>query len=68
MQCIHMQCIHVHTHAFACNACTCIHLHWHSFLWLGNYNINWATQVTLSNNEAYAFLACLLHYIVSPTL
>ena len=45
--------------------CTCIHLRRHSFLWLAKYNINWATQVTLSDNKAYSFLTCLLHYNLS---
>ena len=45
--------------------CTCVHLHQQNFLWLAKYNRNWATQVTLSNNKANAFLACLLHYDLS---
>jgi hypothetical protein len=42
--------------------CACIHLHHHDFLWLAKYNIAWASQEALSDDKAYAFLPCLLHY------
>jgi hypothetical protein len=38
--------------------CACVHLRHHDFLWLAEYDTAWATQ-------AYAFLACLLHYNLS---
>ena len=41
--------------------CACIHLRHHDFLWLAKYDTAWATQDTLSDDKAYAFLACLLH-------
>ena len=45
--------------------CACIHLCYHDFLWLAEYYINWANQEALSNDKAYAVLACLLHYKLS---
>ena len=48
--------------------CTCIHLCHYDFLWLAQYNIDWAMQQSLSNDKAYAFLVCLLHYNLSVAL
>ena len=45
--------------------CSCVHLRNHNFLWLAEYNLDWAKQESLSNSKAYAFLACLLHYNLS---
>ncbi|KAL3803843.1 hypothetical protein HJC23_004005 [Cyclotella cryptica] len=45
--------------------CACMHLHKHDFLWLSEYNLDWATQESLGTRKAYAFLACLLHYNLS---
>ena len=45
--------------------CACVHLRHHNFLWLAEYNMDWASQDTLNDNKAYAFLACLLHYNLS---
>ena len=39
----------------------------HNFLWLAEYNIDWASQDALNNDKAYAFLICLLHYNLSVT-
>ena len=43
----------------------CTHLRTYNFLWLSEYNPNWATQTKLSETRSYAFLACLLHYDLS---
>ena len=48
--------------------CTCVHSRHYDFLWLAQYNIDWAKQQSLNNNTAYAFLACLLHYNLSVAL
>ena len=45
--------------------CACEHLRHHDFLWLAEYNIDWASQDALNDDKAYAFLACLLHYNLS---
>ena len=45
--------------------CSCVHLRNYNFLWLAEYNLDWAKQESLSNSKAYAFLACLLHYNLS---
>ena len=45
--------------------CACVHLRNYDFLWLASYNTDWSNQETLSNDKAYAFLACLLHYNLS---
>lgn len=45
--------------------CSCVHLRDHNFLWLTEYNLDWAKQESLSTSKAYAFLACLLHYNLS---
>ena len=45
--------------------CMCIHLRHHNLLSLAKYDTAWATQDTLSDNKAYSFLACLLHYNLS---
>jgi hypothetical protein len=37
----------------------------HNFLWLAEYNIDWANQDTLNDDKAYTFLACLIHYNLS---
>jgi hypothetical protein len=44
--------------------CTCVHLWHHDFSWLAEYDTDWSTQDTL-HDEAYAFLACLIHYDLS---
>ncbi len=40
----------------------CTNLRTYNFLWLSEYNPDWASQIKLSDTKAYAFLACLLHY------
>ncbi len=45
----------------------CTHLRTYDFLWLSEYNPDWATQTKLSETRSYAFLACLLHYNLSVT-
>jgi len=45
--------------------CACVHLRHHNFLWLAEYDTVWATQDTLSDDKAYAFLARLIHYDLS---
>jgi hypothetical protein len=45
--------------------CTCVHLRHHNFSWLAEYDTAWSTQDTLSDDKAYAFLACLIHYDLS---
>ena len=47
--------------------CACVHLQNHDFLWLAEYNVDWASQIALKNEKAYAFLACLLYYNLSVT-
>jgi hypothetical protein len=37
----------------------------HGFLWLANFNVDWATQETLIDDKAFTFLVCLLHYNLS---
>jgi len=41
--------------------CACVHLCNCNFLWVAEYNMDWAKQGSLRNNKAYAFLSCLLH-------
>jgi hypothetical protein len=48
--------------------CACVHLRSYYFLWLRQYNLAWATQASLDDDKAYAFLACLLHYNLSVAL
>jgi hypothetical protein len=43
----------------------CVHLRHDDFLWLAEYDTAWATQDTFSDDKAYAFLACLIHYNLS---
>ena len=43
----------------------CTHLRTYDFLWLSEYNPDWATQTKLSATRSYAFLPCLLHYDLS---
>ena len=43
----------------------CMLLDTYNFLWLSEYNPDWATQTKLSETKSYAFLACLLHYNLS---
>ena len=45
--------------------CSCVHLQHYDFLWLADYNSAWASQDALSNDKAYAFLTCLIHYDLS---
>ena len=47
--------------------CTCIGLHDYDFLWLAQYNPDWNSLELLSDDKAYAYLACLLHYNLSIT-
>jgi hypothetical protein len=48
--------------------CACVHLRNYEFLWMWQYNPAWATQSSLDDDKAYAFLACLLHYNLSVAL
>jgi hypothetical protein len=48
--------------------CTCVHLHHYNFLWLAQYNIDWAKHESLNRDKAYTFLVCLLHYNLSVAL
>jgi hypothetical protein len=48
--------------------CACVHLRNYDFLLLRQYSLAWATQASLDDNKAYAFLACLLHYNLSVAL
>ena len=43
----------------------CTHLLTYNFIWLLEYNPDWATQTKLSKTRSYAFLACLLYYDLS---
>jgi hypothetical protein len=48
--------------------CTCVHLRNYDVLRLTQYNTAWAMQCAISDDKAYAFLACLLHYNLSVAL